>query len=126
MRRRLTPEQYRRVAFWALLALAAIIVTGALVRLTGSGLGCSDWPTCEENELVAEFSFHPMVEFVNRLITGLVSIAVIVAVLGSRWRVPRRADLTWLSVGLVVGVVAQIVLGALVTRTELDPRVVLG
>lgn len=126
MRRHVSPEQYRRVAFWALVALAAIIVTGALVRLTGSGLGCSDWPTCEENELVAEFSFHPMIEFGNRLITGLVSIAVILAVLGSRWRAPRRADLTWLSVGLVVGVLAQIVLGALVTRTELDPRVVLG
>ncbi|MGI9600807.1 MAG: COX15/CtaA family protein [Acidimicrobiales bacterium] len=126
MRRTLTPAQYRRVAFWALVSLAAIIVTGALVRLTGSGLGCSDWPTCEQDELVAEFSFHPMVEFVNRLITGLVSIAVILAVLGSWRRVPRRRDLTWLSMGLVVGVIAQIVLGALVTKTELDPRVVLG
>ncbi len=126
MRRAITPAQYRTVAFWALLSLAAIIVTGALVRLTGSGLGCSDWPTCEQDELVAEFSFHPMVEFVNRLITGLVSIAVILAVLGSFRRAPRRRDLTQLSLGLVAGVIAQIVLGALVTKTELDPRVVLG
>ncbi len=123
---RLTPDRYRRITWWALVSLAAIIITGALVRLSGSGLGCSDWPTCEPGEPVAELSFHPMVEFVNRLITGLVSVAVILAVLGSRARVPRRRDLTWLSWGLVAGVVAQIVLGALVTMTHLDARVVLG
>ena len=71
MARRLSPEQYQRVTWWALVSLAAIILTGAFVRLSGSGLGCSDWPTCEQNELVAEFSFNPMVEFVNRLIATI-------------------------------------------------------
>ncbi len=124
--RTLSPNRYRTIALLALISLAAIIVTGSLVRLTGSGLGCSDWPTCEQDQLLAPFEFHPMVEFVNRLITGLVSLAVIVAVLGSMRRNPRRRDLTTWSWVLVAGVLAQIVLGALVTKTELEPRVVLG
>jgi cytochrome c oxidase assembly protein subunit 15 len=123
---RVSPPAYRRITLFALLALAFIIVTGASVRLTGSGLGCSDWPTCEQDQFVARLEFHPMVEFVNRLITGLVSVAVILAVLGSLLRVPRRRDLTWLSVGLVIGVVAQIVLGAIVVIVELDPVSVIG
>lgn len=123
---RLSPLAYRRITLFALLALSLIIVTGAAVRLTGSGLGCTDWPTCEEGRFVAPLEFNPMVEFVNRLLTGLVSIAVILAVLGSLLRVPRRRDLTWLSIGLVLGVVAQIVLGAVVVIVELDPLSVIG
>lgn len=123
---RLSPQAYQRITLFALLALAFIIVTGAAVRLTGSGLGCSDWPTCEQDRFVAPLEFHPMVEFVNRLITGLVSIAVILAVLGSLVRVPRRRDLTWLSIGLVLGVIAQIILGAIVVKVELDPLSVIG
>jgi cytochrome c oxidase assembly protein subunit 15 len=67
-----------------------------------------------------------MVEFVNRTITGLVSVAVIVAVLGALVRQPRRRDLTWLSVGLVGGVVAQIVLGGLTVLFELKPQFVMA
>jgi cytochrome c oxidase assembly protein subunit 15 len=101
-------------------------VTGAAVRLTGSGLGCSDWPTCEENSLVAPLEYHAMIEFVNRLITGLVSAAVIVAVLGSLVRQPRRRDLTWWSLGLVAGVIGQIILGGLTVLFELRPPFVIA
>lgn len=123
---RLSPRAYQRITLLALLALCFIIVTGAGVRLTGSGLGCSDWPTCEENQLVAPLEYHAMVEFVNRTITGLVSIAVILAVLGSLARVPRRRDLTWWSLGLVAGVVGQIVLGGLTVLFELKPPFVIA
>jgi cytochrome c oxidase assembly protein subunit 15 len=122
----LTPRAYQRVTLFALVALAVIIVTGAAVRLTGSGLGCSDWPTCENDKLVAPLEYHAMVEFVNRLFTGLVSVAVILAVLGSLVRVPRRRDLTWWSLGLVAGVVAQIVLGGVVVLLHLSPVSVIG
>lgn len=108
------------------MALSVIVVTGTAVRLTESGLGCSDWPTCEENQLVADFSFHPMVEFINRVFTGFVSIAVIAAVMGSLFRKPRRRDLTWLSLGLVAGVIAQIILGAFVVKSHLNPWLVLN
>jgi cytochrome c oxidase assembly protein subunit 15 len=122
----LSPVAYRRVTLVALWSLVFIVVTGAAVRLSGSGLGCSDWPTCENNRVVAPFEYHAMVEFVNRSITGLVSIAVILAVLGSLGRVPRRRDLTWLSLGLVVGVIGQIVLGGMVVKFHLNPWLVQG
>jgi heme a synthase len=123
---RISPRAYRRITFVALLSLAFIIVTGAAVRLTGSGLGCTEWPNCEPGQFHAPFSFHPMVEWVNRLITGLVSLAVIVAVLGSLLRQPRRRDLTWLSLGLVAGVIGQIVLGGIVVLTHVNPVAVQG
>ena len=124
--RQVSPEQYRRITLAAIVALGAIIVTGAAVRLTGSGLGCSDWPNCEDDRLVAPLEFHALVEFVNRLVTGVVSIAVILAVLGSLRRVPKRSDLTIWSLGLVAGVIAQIALGAVVVVFHLDPRLVIG
>ncbi len=120
------PETYRKLTLAALVLLTTIVVTGAAVRLTGSGLGCEDWPTCENNKLIDDFDYHGWIENGNRLLTGVVSLAVAGAVLGSLFRKPRRSDLTWLSWGLVAGVVAQIILGAIVVRLELDPRIVLA
>jgi cytochrome c oxidase assembly protein subunit 15 len=119
----ISPETYRRVTFVALVMLAVIVVTGAAVRLTGSGLGCPGWPNCDVGHLTphGDTGYHAFVEFVNRTFTGLVSIAVIIAVLGSLARRPRRADLTWLSIGLIVGVIAQIVLGGLTVIYGLSP-----
>lgn len=121
----LSPSAYRRITAFAAVALAFIVVTGGAVRLTGSGLGCPDWPTCQDQKVVAPLEYHAMVEFVNRTITGLVSVAVILAVLGSLARQPRRRDLTWLSAGLVGGVLAQIVLGGLVVLFDLAPGLVM-
>ena len=116
----------RPVEFWtrfALVWLMAITVTGAAVRLTGSGLGCTDWPTCSVNEELDAPAFHGTIEFGNRVISGLAIIPVVAA-----WIIARRGrpDLRATLVGLVVGFIGQVVLGMLVTRTELDPRVVLG
>jgi cytochrome c oxidase assembly protein subunit 15 len=110
----------------ALLSLAFIIVTGGAVRLTGSGLGCPEWPNCANGRLVAPLQYHALVEFANRTVTGLVSVAVIVAVLGSRRRVPRRQDLVRLSWGLVVGVLAQAILGGITVKVELAPPFVMA
>ena len=71
---RISPTTYRRITLVALGTLVFIVVSGAAVRLTGSGLGCSDWPTCEQGQLVAPLELHPMIEFVNRTVTGLVSV----------------------------------------------------
>jgi heme a synthase len=121
---RISPQRYRAITLASVVALIGIIITGAAVRLTGSGLGCTDWPTCEQNQFHADLEWHPMIEFVNRLITGIVSLAVIAAVLGSLRRTPRRRDLTRLSLGLVAGVIAQILIGALVVKLELLPATV--
>lgn len=122
----LDPRSYRRITLVALLALGFIIVTGAAVRLSGSGLGCPDWPNCDDGRLVAPLEYHALVEFVNRAITGLVSLAVVLAVLGSLRRRPRRLDLVRLSLGLVAGVLGQIVLGGLTVLFELRPPFVMA
>lgn len=122
----MSPAAYRRVTLLAVLALFFIVVTGGAVRLTGSGLGCPDWPTCDNDRLVAPLEYHAMVEFVNRTVTGLVSLVVVVAVLGSLRRVPRRRDLTAYSLGLVAGVVGQIVLGGLTVLFDLAPVLVMS
>jgi cytochrome c oxidase assembly protein subunit 15 len=123
---RIGPPTYRRITLAAAGLLALITVTGGAVRLTGSGLGCPDWPTCSEGRVVAPLEYHAMVEFVNRTVTGLVSAAVIAAVCGSLLRSPRRRDLVWLSLGLVGGVLGQIVLGGLVVLFHLWPPLVMG
>jgi cytochrome c oxidase assembly protein subunit 15 len=128
MRERLqvTPQLYEKVALVALAALALIVLTGAAVRMTGSGLGCPDWPTCAQGRIVAPLETHALIEFVNRTVTGIVSVLVIVAVLASLRRRPFRRDLVWLAVGLVVGVIGQIVLGGLVVLFDLFPPLVMG
>jgi heme a synthase len=124
--KQLSPATYRRVTLLAVWALGFIIVTGGAVRVTGSGLGCPDWPTCASHRVVAPWQYHAMVEFGNRIVTGLVCIGVALAVLGSRVRVPRRRDLTLLSWGLVAGVIGQIVLGGEAVKHELAPPFVMG
>lgn len=101
--------------------LCIIVVTGAAVRLTGSGLGCSDWPRCNEERFIDVSSTHGAIEQINRLFTGLVAAAVVVAVLAANVRRPRRRDLVLLAWGLVAGVLAQIVLGGIVVLTGLHP-----
>lgn len=121
-----TPQRFALIARWALWSLVAIVITGSLVRLTGSGLGCSDWPNCEPGEFVPAADFHGWVEFGNRIVTGLVSVAVVAAVGASLWRRPRRGDLAWWSLGLVAGVVFQIGLGAVTVLTHLSPPIVMS
>ena len=122
------PATYRRITFWTIVALGAIVLTGVSVRLTGSGLGCPDWPNCDDQQFVptGEYQYHAWIEFGNRLVTGIVSVAVILAVLGSLWRAPKRNDLVWWSLGLVAGVGAQVILGRWVVTSELEPWVVIA
>jgi cytochrome c oxidase assembly protein subunit 15 len=122
----ISPARYRVATMTALVFLYIIVVSGALVRLTASGLGCTDWPNCNNNRFVDVSSKHAAIEQVNRLFTGAVSAAVLLAVLGAVVRRPRRKDLTWLSLGLVVGVLAQAVLGAFVVWSNLNPVLVQG
>jgi heme a synthase len=120
-----TPEQYLRVAWVALVALTLIVLTGAAVRLTGSGLGCPTWPKCYGN-VYPPLKTHALIEFSNRLITGPVSIAAGLAWLCALRRRPYRRDLVWLGALLPLGVVAQAVLGGFTVRGELDYGWVMG
>jgi heme a synthase len=118
---RISPARYRTIAIWALIALSAIIVSGAAVRLTNSGLGCDDWPQCSSEKLIDVSSTHAAIEQVNRLFTGVVGIAVIAAVLGAHRRVPYRRDLPVIAWWLVFGVLANAVIGGISVKVDLHP-----
>lgn len=115
-----TPVAYRRLAVVAAFLLGAIVVTGATVRLTSSGLGCPAWPKCTATSLVAPASYHALVEFINRIITIMVGVFIALVAAGSLLRAPRRRDLIWLSVSLVAGFCGQAVIGGLSVIYHLD------
>ncbi|MHB8245493.1 MAG: COX15/CtaA family protein [Acidimicrobiales bacterium] len=119
-----SPAAVRTGALVAVVSYALLVVTGGAVRLTGSGLGCPDWPSCYQHRLVAALSFHPMVEDVNRFITVAVSVMSVVVLVLALMRTPRRRDITLPAVGVMVGLVAQIVLGGLVVLFKLNPYLV--
>jgi cytochrome c oxidase assembly protein subunit 15 len=114
---------YRRLTAVVLVSVCVIIVTGAAVRLTGSGLGCSEWPNCTDGRFVAPLETHAVIEYANRLITGLIAVPIGLAFAGSFARRPRRRDLTLWSAGLVGEVVAEAVLGGILVKVELAPGV---
>lgn len=116
-----SPATYRKVTIAALVAVCLIVVTGASVRLSGSGLGCSDWPNCNDSKFIDVSTTHGAIEQINRLFTGVVAAAVIAAVLGAFRRRPRRRDLTRLSILIALGVPMQGVVGAIVVFTDLNP-----
>jgi cytochrome c oxidase assembly protein subunit 15 len=115
----LTPAQYARTAYVAMGALTVIVMSGAAVRLTGSGLGCPTWPRCY-GKIYPPLQTHAVIEFSNRMITVPVSIAALVAFGFAFRRRPYRRDLMWLSALLPLGVLAQAVLGGLTVRGQLD------
>lgn len=127
MRDRLTisPDLYAKITLFALAALAMIVFTGSAVRMTGSGLGCPDWPQCH-GQKIPPLGFHTYVEYGNRLITGVVGIIVIAAALGAFFRKPYRRHLVVLGALLPIGVIAQATLGALVVEYDLNPYLVMN
>ncbi|WP_395243078.1 heme A synthase [Agromyces sp. MMS24-K17] len=116
-----------RVFAWlSFLAQTTIIATGGAVRLSGSGLGCPTWPTCTADSLVPtdELTYHSLIEFGNRLMTGVVGIlAAIVVVLLWRLRANRR-DLWTLALVVLGGIVAQAIVGGITVWTGLNPFIV--
>src|SRR6478752_3212012 len=120
-----TPAQYARGAYVALGALTLIVLSGAAVRLTGSGLGCPDWPKCY-GKAYPPLNTHALIEFSNRVITAPVSLAAGAAWLLALRRRPYRRDLAWLGGLLPLGVIGQAVLGGFTVRGALDYGYVMG
>src|SRR3954453_697019 len=122
----ITPERYALVARIALVMLTLIVLTGAGVRVTGSGLGCPTWPKCTDTSLYTQLTTHGVIEFGNRVLTFFVGFAAIGAFAASFLRRPRRRDLVWLSLLLPLGVVAQAVLGGFTVLYDLAPGFVMS
>lgn len=116
-----SPAAVSRVALANAVANGVIVVTGGLVRLTGSGLGCPTWPRCTDDSFVAtpELAGHGAIEFGNRLLTFVLTAAAI-AIVVVVWRSARR-DLRTLAVVSFLGIPAQALLGGITVLTELNP-----
>jgi cytochrome c oxidase assembly protein subunit 15 len=120
----ITPARFRWLALVDFVATIVIVLTGAAVRLSGSGLGCPDWPTCFRGQLTGPIGLHSAIEYGNRVVTGGLIVVVGLSVIAAWLRTPRRRDLLVLSGGLVGGIVGDAVLGAFVVYSHLNPWLV--
>ncbi len=122
----LTPSLYRKLALASAVSLYVIVVTGATVRLTGSGLGCESWPGCSEGALFPEKSYHSFVEFGNRVVAIVPIVLSLLTAVGSH-RVPALPSwaraAAWLA---ALGTIAQAPLGLITIRLDLDPVAVMA
>lgn len=119
----------RRWSIALLVANIMIVLTGALVRLTDSGLGCPTWPRCTDESYVphAALGVHGVIEFGNRLLTFvLVAIAIMTWITVLRQRDQHRSgrELVVLTTVIALGIPAQGVIGGITVLTQLNPFVV--
>ncbi len=125
----------RRVLLVNLIVEIGIVVTGGLVRLSGSGLGCPTWPQCVPGSFTPvphqEQGFHKLIEFGNRALTGVVIVAALLVIFavwrwapGRRRWAPGRPALLRIAVLPLVGVMLQAVLGGITVLTGLNPAIV--
>jgi len=117
-----------RICGWAVVANIVLVVTGALVRLTGSGLGCPTWPRCTSGSYVVSpaAGIHGFVEFGNRTLTFALTAVVVLCLVATSAARPRRRVLVGLSWALLGSIVAQAVLGGIVVLADLNPYLVAG
>jgi cytochrome c oxidase assembly protein subunit 15 len=122
----LGPRALRWSTTAALLVSIVIVFTGGLVRVTGSGLGCPTWPTCDGTSLVpsAELGIHGIIEFTNRVLTTVIVIAVGWVIIAARLQRPRVRSVTRLAWSQFWLVVANAVAGGVTVLVQLNPWVV--
>lgn len=126
-----SPVLFRRLAVACVVANCVIVLTGAAVRLTSSGLGCPTWPRCTDATLTPtpQYAVHGLIEFSNRMLTFALT-AVVVATLVVAFRQQRggrpRVGVRWLAVLLFLGIPAQAILGGITVLTGLNPWSVAG
>lgn len=125
MKRRLSPHRFLQLAVASLAVLGVVVVSGAFVRLTGSGLGCEDWPNCGETVLPASGG-HALIEFGNRIV-GLVGIVATLVV----WLAARRTEglprfVRMVALATFLGTMAQAPLGGITVLLDLHPLAVMS
>jgi cytochrome c oxidase assembly protein subunit 15 len=121
----LSPSALRWLAGLSVTALWLIVSTGAVVRLTSSGLGCEHWPGCQPGQPFPEKGYHSYIEFGNRMVASVTIVLTLALAVGA-WLtrgLPRWAR--WLAVGTFVGTAAQAPLGAITVYAHLHPALVI-
>lgn len=120
----LEPPRFRALAIVTVVLLCVVVVAGGVVRLTGSGLGCDDWPNCNATSFIDMSSGHTAIEQLNRIFSALIGLQVLgLAVASFRVR-PRRSGLVGPSLGVLVTVLANGVVGGIAVRGDLHPALV--
>jgi cytochrome c oxidase assembly protein subunit 15 len=117
-------DRYRRLAIITTVGICVLVVAGGVVRLTGSGLGCDDWPNCNAERFVDMSSGHTAIEQANRLLSGLIGIPTLLLAIAAFRQRPRRLGLRWPAVGVLVTVLANGVVGGIAVRGDLHPALV--
>jgi len=123
---RLSRTAFRRLTVVNVVLLVAIIVSGAVVRLTNSGLGCANWPNCSSTKLVDVSTHHAAIEQLNRIFSGAIGVPIALALVGAYRRAPRRDDLVRLSWVLFGLFWAEAVLGGISVMVKLAWVSVMG
>jgi heme a synthase len=122
----LTPALFARIALWSAVALYLIIISGATVRLTGSGLGCEGWPGCGQGRLFPEKDHHQAVEFGNRVV-AIFPLTLSVLTWLAAWRLREASTwVRWLAFAVAAMTIFQAPLGLITIRLDLDPIAVLS
>jgi cytochrome c oxidase assembly protein subunit 15 len=117
-------RRFRQLAIVTVAGVCLLTVAGAIVRLTGSGLGCDDWPNCNNERFIDVSTGHAAIEQLNRLLSGVIGVPTLLLAIGAFRVFPRRAGLRWPSVGVLVTILGNGVVGGLAVRGDLHPSLV--
>ncbi len=120
----MTLARYRQLAIVTTVGICVLVVAGGVVRLTGSGLGCDDWPNCNAERFIDVSTGHAAIEQVNRLLSGLIGLPTLLLAIVSFRAAPRGSGLRWPAIGVLAAVLANGVVGGIAVRADLHPALV--
>jgi cytochrome c oxidase assembly protein subunit 15 len=117
-------RRFRQIAIVTVVGVCFLTVAGAVVRLTGSGLGCDDWPNCNNERFIDVSSGHAAIEQVNRLLSGVIGIPTLLLAIGAFRVWPRRSGLKLPALAVLLTILGNGVVGGLAVRGDLHPTLV--
>ncbi len=120
----LSLRRFHQLALVTVVGVCLLTVAGAIVRLTGSGLGCDDWPNCNSERFIDVSTGHAAIEQVNRLLSGVIGIPTLLLAIASFRVRPRRRGLVGPSLGVLVTILGNGVVGGIAVRGDLHPALV--
>ena len=121
----MSPLRYAQLAAASAVSLYLIVLTGAAVRLTGSGLACESWPGCQEGAFFPAIGEHSAIEFGNRVMALFPITLTLAAWVAARWVPGLGRWVGWTAALVFLGTIAQAPLGLLTIRLDLHPLMVM-